>query len=100
MLGDLRKKMLEKEREIQQRIEALRISSESSDKTVSAVINGRHQIVELHIELEKIDSAELLEDLLLVCLNKGHQEINDKSAALMRHDLHDLLPPGLDKIFG
>ncbi len=100
MLDDLRKKMLQKEQEIQKRIEALLVESASADEAIRVKINGQHQVVDLQINLEKIDSAEMLEDLLIARLNTAHQEINEKTAALMRSNINDMLPPGLDKIFG
>ncbi len=100
MLDDILHKMQEKEKSIRQNIAEIVVHDQSSDGIIHLSLDGENQLRDLSIDLSRIEDVEMLEDLLITTLNRAHADVNRKVAELTKQDMSDLLPPGLDKLFG
>src|SRR3954465_14267605 len=97
--------MMAKAREMQDRMKAMQeelgqrqISADAGGGMVTAIVNGRMDLVKLRIDREKLvdpNDFEMLEDLTVAAVNAAHQ----KAADMMREEMSKLtselgLPPG------
>ena len=78
--------MMKKIQEMQENMERVQAEVESSEFTsssgggvVEATVNGKHEIVKLTIKPEVVDpdDVEMLEDLLIACINESIKKAND-----------------------
>ena len=97
--------MEEKKEQLQERLAAAEMVEVSSDESIKIKFNGLREILDVSIDLSKIDTSdsEQLEDLLLISMNK----VNDRIASLEEEEnkkmLKDILPSGmggLGNLFG
>jgi len=92
-------KMQEKIAQVQASLETKTTVGESGGGMVKATVNGKQQVVQLHIEKEVVNPAdvELLEDLIIAAVNKGIEESNKMAQDEMAKATNGLLPniPGL-----
>ena len=97
--------LLAKAREMRQKMEAVQeelgkrqISADAGGGMVEATVNGRLELVKLHIDKEKVDptDTEMLEDLIVAAVNAAHV----KAAQMMQQEMQKAagemgLPPGM-----
>ena len=97
--------MEEKKEQLQERLAAAEMVEVSSDESIKIKFNGLREILDVSIDLSKMDTSdsEQLEDLLLISMNK----VNDRIASLEEEEnkkmLKDILPSGmggLGNLFG
>jgi len=74
-LGDVFK-IQQKVQKMQQELAERRVEASSGGGMVRVVANGRQEILELHIDPEVVDPAEvdMLEDLVLAAVNEARQK--------------------------
>ncbi len=93
-------KMQEKIAEVQASLQSKTIVGESGGGMVKATVNGKQQVVKLHIEKEVVnpEDVEMLEDLIIAAVNKGIEESNKMAQEEMAKATNGLLPniPGLN----
>lgn len=100
-LGDLMRKAQEMQQQMQRAQEELGkkiVTADAGAGMVQATVNGRMELVKLHIDKSKIDvnDTEMLEDVVIAAVN-GAQK---KAAEMMQEELKKAtaglgLPPGL-----
>ena len=105
MFGDLMGNMEEKKAQLQETLGNLEMQETSSDGAISIKFNGLREVLDVSIDLSKVDTSdgEQLEDLLLVTLNKMQARIAEVEEAENKKMIKDILPPGLGglgNIFG
>jgi DNA-binding YbaB/EbfC family protein len=97
--------LLAKAREMRQKMEAVQeelgkrqVSADAGGGMVEATVNGRMELVKLHIDKEKVDptDTEMLEDLIVAAVNAAHV----KAAQMMQQEMQKAagemgLPPGM-----
>jgi nucleoid-associated protein EbfC len=97
--------LLAKAREMRQKMEAVQeelgkrqISADAGGGMVEATVNGRMELVKLHIDKQKLDptDTEMLEDLVVAAVNAAHA----KAAQMMQQEMQKAagdmgLPPGM-----
>ena len=97
--------LLAKAREMRQKMEAVQeelgkrqISADAGGGMVEATVNGRMELVKLHIDKQKVDpgDTEMLEDLIVAAVNAAHV----KAAQMMQQEMQKAagemgLPPGM-----
>jgi len=98
--------MLAKAREMQEKMKSLQedlaqrqVSADSGGGMVTAIVNGRLELVKLRIDREKLPDAndlEMIEDLTVAAVAAAQQ----KAAEMMKDEMSKLagdlgLPPGL-----
>ncbi len=93
-------KMQEKIAQVQASLETKTMVGESGGGMVKATVNGKQQVVQLHIDKEVVNPAdvEMLEDLIIAAVNKGIEESNKMAQDEMAKATNGLLPniPGLN----
>ncbi|SVD21438.1 uncharacterized protein METZ01_LOCUS374292 [marine metagenome] len=85
---------------VQQELSGLIINAESGGGMVSVKVNGKLEILELHIDTEALEEdKEMVEDLIISAMNKGiakaQSESQDKMNAVTGGMLSGLKIPGM-----
>lgn len=97
-------KQLQQMQQMQRQMEAIQAEIEEKEVTttagggaVTAVVNGKKEIVKLEIKPEVIDpdDAEMLQDLIIVAVNEGLRQIDEISNTEMGKLTGGLGIPGL-----
>ncbi len=83
--------------QLQAEIEEKEIETTAGGGAVSAVINGKKEIVSLTIKPEVVDpdDIEMLQDLVMACINEGLRQIDEISNNEMGKLTGGLNIPGL-----
>ena len=73
---DMQNKMMETQKEL----ESMEIEGSSGGGAVKAVINGKKELLSLNIDSEVLnDDKEILEDLIIVCINQAQNKVDKVS---------------------
>lgn len=100
-------KMMEKVREVQEKMKAAQDSlvnitatGESGAGMVKAVVNGKKQVISLEIDndLIKPEDKEMMQDLIAAAVNKALEEVEVKSKEELKKSTEGVIPniPGFD----
>ncbi len=83
--------------QLQAEIEEKEIETTAGGGAVKAVVNGKKEIVKLEIKPEVVDpdDVEMLQDLVMVCINEGLRQIDEISSNEMGKLTGGLNIPGL-----
>src|SRR5258708_50301 len=97
--------LLAKAREMRQKMEAVQeelgkrqVSADAGGGMVEATVNGRMELVRLHIDKQKLDptDTEMLEDLIVAAVNAAHAKAAQMMQQEMQKAASDMgLPPGM-----
>tara|TARA_Y100000591_G_scaffold198476_1_gene171704 strand:- start:158 stop:475 length:318 start_codon:yes stop_codon:yes gene_type:complete len=64
----------------QKELESMEIEGSAGGGAVKAVINGKKELLSLDIDSELLnDDKEVLEDLIIVCINQAHNKFDEIS---------------------
>lgn len=92
------REMQDKVRAMQDELARRQVSADSGGGMVSAVVNGRLEVVKVRIDKSKVDvnDTEMLEDLIVAAINAAQV----KAAAMVKDEMQKLtadlgLPPGM-----
>src|SRR4051794_28753062 len=92
------REMQEKMKQMQEEAGRKQVSADSGGGMVTAIVNGRLELIKIRIDKEKVDvtDTEMLEDLIVAAVNAAQV----KAADMMRQDMARLaseagLPPGM-----
>jgi len=98
------KKMQEKLQQVQEELATKRVEAAAGGGMVTAVVNGKHELLEIHIDKQVIDPAdlEMLEDLIVAAVNQALAKSHELANAEMGKIAGGLMPhlPGGFKIPG
>lgn len=74
------------------------ITEESGGGVVKAVVNGKKELVSIHIddEIIKEDDREMLEDLVVAAVNKALESAGKLAEEEMGNVTRGMIPPGLN----
>ena len=71
------KEMQDKMVKTQKELELMEIEGSSGGGAVKAILNGKKEVLSINIESELLtDDKEILEDLIIVCINQAQSEID------------------------
>jgi DNA-binding YbaB/EbfC family protein len=81
----------------QEELQTKTVEASAGGGAVQVVINGKMEVVELHIKPEAVDpeDVEMLEDLVKAAINEGLRKVQDMSASEMGKLTGGLKIPGL-----
>jgi DNA-binding YbaB/EbfC family protein len=100
-LGELMTKarqMQDQMKQMQEELGKKQVTADAGGGMVQATVNGRMELVKLHIDKEKVDvnDTELLEDLIVAAVHGAQARAADMMKTEMQKMTGDLgLPPGL-----
>ena len=100
-LGDLMNKarqMQDQMKQMQEELAKKQVTADAGGGMVQATVNGRMELVKLHIDKGKVDvnDTELLEDLIVAAVHGAQSRAAEMMKAEMQKMTGDLgLPPGL-----
>lgn len=97
-LGDLMQQaqklqadMQEKMQKLQQELNELRVCGESGAGMVTVTMNGRHDVISVHIDPSLLtEDKEMLEDLLAAAVNDAVRRAEEKAQELQKERVGDL----------
>jgi DNA-binding YbaB/EbfC family protein len=92
------REMQEKMKSMQEELGRTQVTADAGGGMVSAVVNGRLEVVKVHIDKQKTDlnDTEMLEDLIVAAISAAQ----NKAAAMMKDQMSKIagdlgLPPGM-----
>lgn len=82
---------------VQAELDALTLEATSGGGAVRAVVNGRQELVELHIDPEVVDASdvEMLQDLVTAAVNDGLRQVKERAEQMMSRVTGGMRLPGL-----
>src|SRR5215470_2537209 len=91
------REMQEKMKQMQDELARKQVSADSGGGMITAIVNGRLELVKLRIDKSKVDvnDTEMLEDLIVAAINAAQL----KAAEMMKEEMSKMagdmgLPPG------
>ncbi|NIR48790.1 YbaB/EbfC family nucleoid-associated protein [candidate division KSB1 bacterium] len=99
-MGDLLKqaqKMQEKLQKVQDQLADLTVEGSAGGGMVTAVANGKQEIVEIHIDKQVVDpdDVEMLEDLVVAAVNQALEKAQEMASQEMGKAAGGMLPGGM-----
>jgi DNA-binding YbaB/EbfC family protein len=92
------REMQDKMKSMQEELGRKQVSADAGGGMVSAIVNGRMEVVKVRIDKSKIDvnDTEMLEDLIVAAINAAQV----KAAQMMKDEMQKMtedlgLPPGM-----
>ncbi len=95
ILGDVN----EQQEKIEAKLKEMEILKKSEHGEVEVIVNGKKDIVDITINKQFEDSAEL-EDLLVLTINEAMKEADGVAAKETQDLLNSIMPGGLSGLFG
>lgn len=102
MFGNLFGNMEEKQAEMRRLLTGILLEAEAGNGAVTVNVNAARELLNININPDLLQSErqEELEDLLVVAINKALALAAEKEAEEAQKLVKNMLPPGLDKLFG
>lgn len=92
------REMQDKMKQIQEEMARKQVSADAGAGMVTAIVNGRMEVVKVRIDKSKVDvnDTEMLEDLIVAAINAAQV----KAAEMMRDEMSKMagemgIPPGM-----
>ena len=77
-------KMMKKMMQLQEEIESMEVEGNSGGGAVKVKLNGKKEIISLNISDELLqDDKEMLEDMIIACINQAQEEVDKISKEKM-----------------
>jgi len=94
--------MQKKQEEMKKTLSQILVKKDIEDGALEVEVNANKEILNISINPNKIDmnNREQLEDLLVVVLNEALEEAEKEQAQASQSLLSDLLPGGMENLFG
>lgn len=94
--------MQEKQAALQKKLGEIELEENMEDGAIVIKANALREILNISIDPEKIDMSdkEQLEDMLVIAVNRILVKAATKEASESKKLMSDLLPPGMDNLFG
>ncbi len=98
MLGDLQKK----QDELKAKLSTVEIKESLNDGAITVTANAAREIINIELDDSKIDMTDKaeVEDLVLIAVNNALKKAAEKEAAMSQNLISDMLPPGMENMFG
>jgi nucleoid-associated protein EbfC len=97
LMGKVRE-MQEKMREMQEELARKHVTADAGGGMVSATVNGRMELVRIHIDKSRVDlnDTDMLEDLIVAAVAAAQNKASDVNKAELERMANEMgLPPGM-----
>ena len=97
MMGKI-KEAQEKMKLVKEKLDQIKVKSESGAGLVKVEINGKKELVSIQIDESILNEKDMVQDLVVAATNKGLKEIDSKIKDHMKEKTGDIIPniPGFD----
>lgn len=102
MFGDLFSQAEEQQKAMRQKLAEVTIEAEAGDGAVKVTANANREILNIRFNKELLDweDVEQVEDLVTIAVNRALELAGQKEAEQTQQLLQNMLPPGLENLFG
>lgn len=101
MFGDL-EGMQEQQEKLQAKLRETELTAEADNGLVVVTVNAAREVLNISIDPELVEDGdhEIIEDLVLVAMNRALEKASEKEEEMAQDSLKDILPPGMENLFG
>lgn len=102
MFGDLFGNVQQQQEAMKRKLAEITVEAEAGDGAVKVTANANREILDVTIHREKLDMEDLeqLQDLIVTAVNRALEKALIKEQAEANKMIQDMLPPGLEGLFG
>lgn len=102
MFGDMFGNIEQQQQALNEKLSKIAVEASIENGAIKVSANGKKEITNISIDTSKLalEDAEQLEDLLLEVINRALAIADEKAAEQSQSLIKDMLPPGLDNLFG
>lgn len=97
MFGDMFGNIEAQQKEMREKLGAIRVEAEAGDGAVKVVATANREIVNIAINKDALDweDVEQVEDLVMVAVNRAIELAAKKEAEEAQKVMQNMLPPGM-----
>lgn len=101
MFGNL-EGMKEQQERLQEELRSVELKAEADNGMVVVTVNAARELINISIKPELVEEGdhEIIEDLVLVAINRAMEKASVKEQELTQASLKNMLPPGMENLFG
>ena len=101
MFGNL-ENMKKQQEMLQEKLKSIEIQAQADNGKVHVTVNAAREVLNISIspDLIKEGDHEIVEDLVLVAINRAMEKAAEKEQEVTQSSLKDMLPPGMENLFG
>lgn len=102
MFGNLLEDLKKQQEALKQKLDQERIEGSTPDGSVTAVVSGSRQLIDIRIDGSKLDwqDREQVLDLIVVAVNEAMEKAAEVERKEGQQLIQSMLPPGLGNLFG
>ncbi|MEM6397731.1 MAG: YbaB/EbfC family nucleoid-associated protein [Bacteroidota bacterium] len=102
MFGDMMNKMQEMQEEMRRKLAEASFTGEAQDGAIKVTCDGTRAVTNISLDAEKLDltDPEAIEDLLLVAINRALEQAATYEAEQGQAAMGNMLPGGMEGLFG
>jgi hypothetical protein len=102
MFGDLFGNVQQQQEAMKQKLAEIQVEAEAGDGAVKVTANANREILDLTILKDKLDWEDLeqIQDLIVTAVNRALEKALVKEQAEARKMISDMMPPGMEGLFG
>lgn len=94
--------MKEQQEKLQEELRSIEVKGQADNGRVVATVNAARELINISIQPELVEEGdpEIIEDLVLVAINRAMEKASVKEQELTQASLKNMLPPGMENLFG
>lgn len=94
--------MKEQQERLQEELRSVELKAEADNGMVVVTVNAARELINISIKPELVEEGdhEIIEDLVLVAINRAMEKASVKEQELTQASLKNMLPPGMENLFG
>ncbi len=102
MFGDLFGNVQKQQEELAEKLASITVEADAGDGAVQVTATCDQTIKNIALDPAKLDFSdlEMIEDLVLTAVNAALEKAKNKAAAESHKLLKNMMPPGMDGLFG
>lgn len=102
MFGDMMGQMEEMSAKMEEKLKGIEITETAADGMIKISVNGMREVLNVSIspDLVKDEGIEIVEDLLVVTLNRALESAAEQEAVEGQSMFQNMMPGGMDGLEG